>query len=294
MRSFRQIITIAGACSLVVTTALTAGAAVAPRTTAAAYSATAAKLVPASYKGHTLISAMDASYAPDESIGPDGTTIVGFDVDLMKGLATTLGISVVAQNVTFDSIIAGIQSGRYASGNSSFTDTKTRQKSVNFVDYFSAGEAFYVKKGTPATFTSLASLCGTSVAVESGTVEESDAQGQTAQCARNKPLSVASNNTQDLANAAISSGHQKVGFLDSQIAAYVVKTSNGAFVLSGKPFAVAPYGIAVAKTTDGLKFAKAIQAALGVMKSNGSYLAILNKWGVAPGAVSSFGLNTGK
>ncbi len=260
----------------------------------AVYNAAAAALVPASYTGTTLISAMDATYAPDESIGTDGSTIVGFDVDLMKALAVTLGIKVQAQNVTFDNIIPGIQSGRFAIGNSSFTDNVSRQASVNFVDYFTAGEGFYVKSSTSAKYTSLASLCGTSVAVESGTIEESDAQAQAAKCPANKPLQVAAYPGQDQANLAVSSGHQTVGFLDSQIAAYVVKQSGGMFKLSGKPFSVAPYGMAVAKTTAGAKFAKALQAAFRVMKSNGSYAAILKKWGVSGGAVSSFPINGAK
>ena len=42
-------------------------------------------------------------------------------------------------NATFDTIIPGLQSGKYDVGMSSFTDTKAREKQVNFVDYFSAG-----------------------------------------------------------------------------------------------------------------------------------------------------------
>ena len=254
------------------------------------FDSAAAAMVPTSYKG-ALISAMDATYPPDEFIGTDGSTIVGFDVDIMNALATTLGLNVTAQNVTFNNIIPGIQSGRYAIGNSSFTDNVKRQESVNFVDYFVAGEAFYVKSSTSPIYTSLASLCGSSVAVESSTIEETDAQSQASRCPANKPLTVASYPDQNQANLAVTSGHQQVGFLDSQVAAYVVKQSGGIFKLSGAPFSVAPYGLAVAKTTDGLQFAKALQAAFVAMKANGSYTAILNKWGVGPGAVTTFGLN---
>jgi len=36
----------------------------------------------------------------------------------MKAVATTLGITINENNVTFDNIIAGIKSGRYQVGNS--------------------------------------------------------------------------------------------------------------------------------------------------------------------------------
>ena len=47
-------------------------------------------------------------------------------------------------NAGFDSIIPGIQSGKYDVGMSSFTDNKLREKVVDFVTYFTAGTSFYI------------------------------------------------------------------------------------------------------------------------------------------------------
>ena len=58
---------------------------------------------------------------------------------------------------------------------SSFTDTKEREKTVDFVTYFSAGTSFYVKAQGGPTVTSLADLCGQKVAVEKGTTQADDA-----------------------------------------------------------------------------------------------------------------------
>ena len=45
----------------------------------------------------------------------------------------------------------GLASGKYGLGMSSFTDTKEREKTVDFVTYFTAGTSFYVKaQGGPA------------------------------------------------------------------------------------------------------------------------------------------------
>ena len=49
------------------------------------------------------------------------------------------------QERDFDSIIPGLSSHKYDLGMSSFTDTKEREKTVDFVTYFSAGTSFYVK-----------------------------------------------------------------------------------------------------------------------------------------------------
>lgn len=249
----------------------------------------AAALVPPNIasKG-TLTIAMDATYPPDEMIASDGHTIEGFDADLGKALADALGMKANLVNVTFDNIIPGIQDGKYDMGLSSFTDTKDREKVVDFVDYFKAGEAFYVKAGSGKTFTDLASLCGANVAVENGTTEQADAQKQARKCPSDKKLTVLTFSDQNQVNLAVSTGRADVGFADSQVAGYIVQQSNGQFELTGHPFEVAPYGIALPK---GNGMAKAVEAAVQELISNGTYQQLLKKWGVQSGRIPRPGLN---
>ena len=61
---------------------------------------------------------------------------------------------------------------------SSFTDTKEREKTVDFVTYFTAGTIFYVKTSGGPTINTLADLCGHSVGVEKGTTQADDATAQ--------------------------------------------------------------------------------------------------------------------
>jgi polar amino acid transport system substrate-binding protein len=216
-----------------------------------------------------------------------GSTMVGFDVDLMYAIAKTLDIKVKENNVTFESIILGIDDGKYTIGNSSFTDEKSREKQVNFVDYFQAGEGVYAKSSTSATFTGLKSFCGFAVAVESDTTEAQDATNTAKVCPKSKKLTVLAYPTQTEANLSVSSGHATFGFLDSQVADYVVSTSNGVFKSVGKAIEVAPYGMATPKTPNGKQLAVAMQAAIKTLIANGTYGAILKKWGVTAGALSA-------
>ena len=245
----------------------------------------AASLVPAKIKSKgTVVIAMDASYPPDESVAKDGHTIVGFDADLGKALAAALGLKATLQNVKFDAIIPGLQDGKYDIGLSSFTDTKQREKVVDFVTYFQAGEAFYVKAGSNKKYDGLASLCGAKVSVETGTTEQTDAQTQAKKCPSNKKLTVLSFADQNQANLAVSSGRADVGFADSQVVGYIIKQSNGQFEATGTAFAVAPYGIALPKANG---MAPAVLAALKTLMSNGTYDKLLNTWGVTDGAIKN-------
>jgi polar amino acid transport system substrate-binding protein len=246
-----------------------------------------AALVPSAVKAKGSVTvAMDATYPPMESIGSNGHTIIGVDADLGKALGEAMGIRWNLVNATFATIIPGLQSGKYDIGLSSFTDTKVREKVVDFVTYFKAGEAFYVKAAAPATVTTLASLCGKSVAVESGTTEQADATAQSKKCtAAGKPaVAVQTYGNQNDANLAVSSGRAAAGFVDSQVAAWIVKQSNGVFKLSGSSIGVAPYGIAVPKTSG---MATPVLAAVKAIMAEGIYAQILAKWGVTNGAIPS-------
>ena len=250
-----------------------------------------AATVPAATKSKSSLSvAMDATYAPDEFIAGNGSTIVGMDADLANAIAQVLGLKATLVNATFSTIIPGLSSGKYDMGASSFTDTLARQKVVDFVNYFTAGEGFYVKAGSGSSFNGLASLCGHTVSVESGTVEQTDAQTQAKACtkASKATVTILSYGNQSQANLAVSSGRAQVGFADSQVAAYIVSTSNGVFSNSGKAFEVAPYGLALPK---GNGMAAPVEAAVNLLISNGIYQQILAKWGVQAGAVTSAGIN---
>ena len=233
----------------------------------------------------TLIVAADATYAPNEFIGSDGHTVVGMDADLAAALGQVLGLKVNMVNATFDTIIPGLASGKYNLGISSFTDTKVREKTVDFVTYFVAGTSFYVKASGGPDVTSLAGLCGHKVAAEKGTTQQADAQAQAPKCASaGKPVTLLIFNDQNAVNLALSSGRADVAMADSPVAAYQVKQSNGTFKLSGQPYGTAPYGIAIPKNSG---MAGPVLAALKHLMANGTYTKILQKWGVQEGAIST-------
>ncbi|MEA2252252.1 MAG: polar amino acid transport system substrate-binding protein [Solirubrobacteraceae bacterium] len=152
--------------------------------------------------------------------------------------------------------------------------------------YFSAGTSFNVKARGGPTIASLADLCGHKVAVEKGTTQAADAtaQGKKCKAAGKASVDVLVFPDQNGANLALSSGRAEVGMADSPVAAYQVKKTNGQFKLTGQPYGTAPYGIAIPKG-DGL--AKPTLDALKALMSGGSYRAILQRWGIAKGAIAN-------
>ena len=245
--------------------------------------------VPAAVKSKgTLIVASEAEYAPDEFIAPDGHTVIGMDPDMVKAIAGVLGLKVKVVNSTFEAIIPGLASGRYDIGASSFTDTKEREKTVDFVTITSVGEAFLTKAVGGPKINSLAELCGHTVSVEKGTTELEDAEKQNKKCkAAGKPIKLLIFPGQNDANLALSSGRAEVDFADSPIIAYQVRKL-GVNVRSSPTFGTAAEGLALPKNNG---MAKPVLAAVKVLIANGTYQAILKKWELQSAAISNPTIN---
>lgn len=258
-------------------------------TSAPAVNEQAAAAVPEKIKSKgTLTVAADASYAPNEFFAEDGKTVQGMDVDLAKALASSLGLKAKVVNATFDGIIPGLAAGKYDLGMSSFTDTKEREQTVDFVTYFTAGTTFYVKAQGGPEITDLAGLCGHKVAVEKGTTQQDDAEKQAKECPADKKLTVSVFPDQNQANLALNSGRADVGMADSPVADYAVKQSNGQFKTVGEPYGTAPYGIAIPK---GNGMAEPVKTALEGLIEDGTYMKVLEKWGVEHGAIETPEIN---
>lgn len=238
----------------------------------------------------TLSVGADATYPPNESLAADGKTVVGMDADLAAALGTVMGLKLDMTNANFDSIIPGLASGKYDLGISSFTDTKEREKTVDFVTYFSAGTSFFVKASGGPAISTLDDLCGHHVSVEKGTTQADDATAQDKKCkdGGKSGVDVQVYPDQNATNLALSSGRAEVSMADSPVAGYQVKNSNGQFKISGQPYGTAPYGIAIPK---GNGMAKPILDAIKELMKDGTYTSILQKWGVADGAITNAQIN---
>ena len=259
----------------------------------ASVNAAIAAQVPATIKAKgTLTVGTEAQYAPNEFIAPDGHTVIGMDPDLVKALAAVMGLNVKLVNTTFEAIIPGLAAGRYDIGASSFTDTKEREKTVDFVTYLSVGQAFLSKSTGGPKLNTLAELCGHTVSVEKGTTELEEAEKQNKRCkSAGKPaIKLLVFPGQDGANLALSSGRSEIDYADSPIIAYQVRQL-GVSVRSSPTFGAAPYGLAIPK---GNGMAKPILAALKVLMANGTYLAILKKWQLESAAISNPVINGAK
>ena len=282
----RSRIIVSGLVAVLAVTLAACGGSGHPKAKATGSGAPLASMLPANIRSAGVINVgSDIEYAPIE-VYDAAHRAVGFDIDIANALGKQLGVRFnFIDDTDFNGIIAAMLAGRFDVIISAMTDSKLREKQVNFVDYLTAGESVIVRAGNPKHITGVDnSLCGTTLSVQTGTVEADGVAGLNKNCTQaGKPkIKPATFGKQDDAYLALASGRADAAFADAPVNDYAVVQSHGRFALAGGATPAEPYGIAVPKKSTQLL--NALQAALKAIIASGEYDQILAKWGLQPGA----------
>ncbi len=235
----------------------------------------------------TLTVGSDTTYPPQEFPDPKNPgTYTGFDIDLIKAVAQKMGLQAQIQKADFNTIITSLTNKRFDVVISAVTINPDRQKLVDFVPYFTAGESLLVQKGNPKNIKTPADLCGLDVGVQNGTVEQTDLGTANDACKKaGKPaikLIVLLDQTavvQLLATNRVVATYQ-----DSPVTDYYNKLNPGQFEVGGSVIGSAPEGIVIRKGDTSVF--NAVQSAFKAVQADGTYKKIIDKWGLTTGAIA--------
>lgn len=245
------------------------------------------------FEGKLLICS-DLPYPPQEFFDDAGEP-TGSDIELGQELARRLGLEAEIVNSLFDTIIDAVNGGKCDIVISAQNITAEREAQVAMIPYFQAGMAFVVGRGNPAGIRTELDLCGRRIAAQRGTVQvqvvtssgEYGGSGLAQLCTQHskRPPSLSEYEKDDEALAALKSGAVQAYFVDSPAAGYHVLQAPEALQLAGLTLEVAVQGISVPHSRPGLR--RAVDAALHSMMDDGTYLAILARYGVQDGSVAA-------
>ncbi len=98
----------------------------------------------------TLTMATNAEFPPYEFM--EGGKIVGIDAEIAQAIADKLGKELVIENVDFDSLIPGVQTGKYDFVMAGMTVTDERKEQVDFTQTYATGvQVIIVKEDSAIT-----------------------------------------------------------------------------------------------------------------------------------------------
>ena len=198
----------------------------------------------------------------------EGEKVTGFDIELAQYIAAELGVKLEIMDVQFNSILAGVKSGKMDIGLAGLTITEERQKSVDFsTPYVQATQVVITRAESPVQ--SLDDLGeGTKIGTQNATtgfIYASDIE-----CAIVTPYEKGADAVMDLKN-----GKVDCVIIDNLPAREFVK-ANPELTILEDPFEDEFYAAAVAKGNTELL--DVINKVIADMKADGRYDALMAKY----------------
>ena len=213
-----------------------------------------------------LVMATNAEFPPYEYI--DGDNYYGIDVEVAKIIADKLGYDLVIKNVAFDSIIPGVQAGKYDMGMAGMTVTDERLEKVAFSTSYATGvQSVIVKDG--GAVASLDDIAGKKIGVQTSTTGDiyaSDEFGDDA---------VVKYDNGAAAVQGLLAGKVDCVIIDNEPAKSYVAANEGLSILDTE-YAVEDYAICFAKENTELQ--TAVDEALKALIADGKVAEVVSKY----------------
>lgn len=216
-----------------------------------------------------LVVAMSGEFQPFSYF--EGNTLTGFDYDIGVAVAEELGLEVDAQTGAFDTLIGGINAGRYDVLIASMTPTEERDRQVDFTDsYYVSGAQAFVSPGTQCT--DIAQLDSPVIGVATGTTYQNwlnENGGDWVGEVRTFSSDVTA--LQDVAT-----GRLDAAMTDRNVGLYQIQESGLDLVECGEPVFTEEPAFAVKDGNTALR--DALDQALASIKEDGTYAEISEKY----------------
>jgi len=217
-----------------------------------------------------LTIATSPDFPPFESLGDNGA-VEGIEIEILSLICDKLGVELVIEQMDFDSVLPGVQAGKYDVGVSGITVTEKRQKNALFTDpYCMAAQAIVVTKDS--AISGKADLTGKKIAVQTGTTAESF-------CMENG-YAISAFNANNDAQAALLAGKVDAWVIDDLTAADMVKTYNAAngeeLIILDEAMTTEPYAFAFCFGSEDL--VAEINGILKDLQADGTIKAIFEKY----------------
>ncbi|MEJ3652475.1 ABC transporter permease subunit [Actinomycetes bacterium KLBMP 9759] len=224
----------------------------------------------------------DLTYPPYGYL--DAGEPAGFDPELGRALAARMGLSAQVVDTRFEQLIAGAKAGRFDVIMSALYVTAERAKEVDYLPYFTTGNAIVARSDARSRPARADELCGLRAAViKGGKIVQELAGPVSAGCtaAGRSPVDVREFTSDPEGSQALLSGQVDVQVTDAAVAKSAVDAAGGRLVISSSTLiAPAVVGIAVAKGDTALY--TAVESALHDLRESGEYAAMLARYNLAP------------
>ncbi len=222
-----------------------------------------------------LTMATNAAFPPYEYYDDETDQIIGIDAEIAAAIAEKLGYELEIVDVDFDSIVPGVQAGKYSFGMAGMTVTEERMQSVDFSESYATGiQVVIVPEGSAITSVDdlLADGANHKIGVQQGTTGdlyttwdiEDEGKG-----------AIERFKTGTDAVLALTSGKVDCVVIDNEPAKNFLAANEGLAILETE-YAVEDYAMCFSKDTPELT--EKVNGALKELIADGTVQAIIDKY----------------
>ena len=217
-------------------------------------------------KDGQLLAGIDTPFPPFEKGHPPNVT--GYDIDVINAVADEMGLEVVQEETSFDTIFRDVAQGKFDVAVAASTITPERERTVDFSDpYYLADQSLLVAEGSDIG--SQEDLGGKIVGAQDGTTGETYANDKTdATEVRGYPGGT------DAINA-LRAGQIDAVIVDAPVAEDAVQKQSG-LEIAERIVTRELYGFSFAPENDALR--EKVNEALTTLKENGTITELYKKY----------------
>jgi polar amino acid transport system substrate-binding protein len=227
---------------------------------------------------------VNSTYAPMEYRDPATNELVGLDIDLANEIAKRLGVKIVWSETPFAELIPSLQTRRADFIISGISDRSSRRETADFVDYLTTGPQIFVLTENAAK--SAIDLCGKRLGTTRSTsfpIEIEKWSRQNCEAGSRPAVQyVPGENSIDVRNQ-LKQGRIDAAVQGSETLPYAQQQEAGKYRVVGEPISTGYQGIMFRKDDAALR--EVVTQHLAAMIADGSYKAILDKYGLSASAV---------
>ena len=198
----------------------------------------------------------------------EGDKIVGIDAEIAALIAEKLGMELKIEDVAFDSIIPGVQAGKYDMGMAGLTVTEDRLEDVNFSDTYAKGVQVVIVK-EDSDIKTIDDVKGKKIGVQTSTTGDIYATGDYGE------ENITRYDNGAVAVQALSTGKVDCVIIDNEPAKSYVAANEGLKILETE-YVTEDYAICFNKEDTELQ--KKVNDALKELIADGSVQKVIDKY----------------
>lgn len=229
-------------------------------------------------------------FPPYQFFDDDGTTVIGYEPDLIAEVGKTLGVKTEFENISFASLFTSLKTGRFDMAMNGITVSEDRMAENDMIAYAKDGYGLVVMKGEGDSIKGTADVCGLTISVLRGSkAEEWATELGNGECSGN-PVDVLAFDEGSQALLAVESGQaDATSAQTAQLLFYELQEPEKYEFVQGFSYGEGYVGIVVPKGQDA--FVQALIDGLQQTIDDGTYAEVMEEWNLEPLMVDKIELN---